>query len=71
MIDLETLTLTEAIRLQAELSALISKKYERHVALVFSDIVGSTPYFARFGNEAGMVGAAALALEESGVVLQP
>ncbi|MDB6077588.1 MAG: hypothetical protein JWO82_1335 [Akkermansiaceae bacterium] len=26
---------------------------------------------ARFGNEAGMVGAAALALEESGVVLQP
>lgn len=53
MIDLETLTLTEAIRLQSELSALISKKYERHVALVFSDIVGSTPYFVRFGNEAG------------------
>ena len=26
---------------------------------------------ARFGNEAGMVGAAALALEEAGVVLQP
>ncbi len=26
---------------------------------------------ARFGNEAGMVGAAALAIEESGVVLQP
>jgi hypothetical protein len=26
---------------------------------------------ARFGNDAGMIGAAALALEESGVVLQP
>jgi class 3 adenylate cyclase len=53
MIDLETLTLTEAIRLQSELSAIISKKFQHPLALVFSDIVGSTPYFARFGNEAG------------------
>ena len=53
MFDLETLTLTEAIRLQAELSDVITKKFQRHAVLVFSDIVGSTPYFARFGNEAG------------------
>jgi class 3 adenylate cyclase len=53
MVDLETLTLTEAIRLQAKLSTFIEKKFQRHATLVFSDIVGSTPYFARFGNEAG------------------
>ncbi len=53
IVDLETLTLTEAIRLQAKLSTFIDKKFQRHAALVFSDIVGSTPYFARFGNEAG------------------
>jgi class 3 adenylate cyclase len=53
MVELETLTLTEAIRLQSELSAFITKKFQRYQALVFSDIVGSTPYFARFGNEAG------------------
>ena len=54
MVDLESLTLSEAIRLQGELSALIASKYERHLALVFSDIVGSTSYFTRFGNEAGL-----------------
>src|SRR5262245_50807820 len=53
MVDLETLTLTEAIRLQARLSTYIDKTFQRDTALVFSDIVGSTAYFARFGNEAG------------------
>ena len=53
MVDIETLSLTEAIRLQSELSTYIDKKFQRHAALIFSDIVGSTPYFARFGNEAG------------------
>jgi class 3 adenylate cyclase len=53
MVDLETLSLTEAIRLQSELSTLIARKFQRPMALVFSDIVGSTPYFTRFGNEAG------------------
>ena len=28
-------------------------RFERRRALVFSDVVGSTPYFARFGDEAG------------------
>jgi class 3 adenylate cyclase len=53
MIDVDSLSLTEAIRLQSALSASITKRFQRQLALVFSDIVGSTPYFARFGNEAG------------------
>ncbi len=53
MLDVDSLSLTEAIRLQSALSASITKRFQRQLALVFSDIVGSTPYFARFGNEAG------------------
>lgn len=53
MLDVDSLSLTEAIRLQSALSASITKRFQRQMALVFSDIVGSTPYFARFGNEAG------------------
>lgn len=48
-----TLSMTEIIRLQTMLSASLVKRFQCHKALVFSDIVGSTPYFARFGNEAG------------------
>ena len=50
---LETLTLTEIIRLQNQLSKVLSQRFERQAALVASDIVGSTTYFTRFGNEAG------------------
>jgi len=53
MIDLEALSLTESIRLQSALSESITRKFQRQLALVFSDIVGSTSYFTRFGNEAG------------------
>lgn len=53
MLEVESLSLTEAIRLQSALSAHITKNFQRQLALVFTDIVGSTPYFARFGNEAG------------------
>lgn len=53
MIDIESLPLTEALRLQSALSESITKKFQRQLALVFSDLVGSTPSFARFGNEAG------------------
>jgi len=52
-IDLETLTLTEIIRLQNALSQVLSRRFEHKVAVAFSDIVGSTPYFARWGDEAG------------------
>jgi class 3 adenylate cyclase len=53
MIDFGTLSMTEIIRLQGLLQQELTRRFERHVALVFSDIVGSTPYFARFGDAAG------------------
>ena len=45
--------MTEIIRLQTLLSQELLRRFEISVALVFSDIVGSTPYFARFGDETG------------------
>jgi class 3 adenylate cyclase len=53
MLDLETLGLTDIIRLRDELSQALTRRFDRTLALAFSDIVGSTEYFARFGNEAG------------------
>ncbi len=47
------LSMTEIIRLQTMLSAALIRRFEQRIALAFSDVVGSTPYFARFGNEAG------------------
>jgi glucokinase len=47
--------------LTAHLYAQLSAPFKEHLMIL--------P--ARFGNDAGMIGAAALALEESGVVLQP
>ena len=52
-LDFETLSLTDIIRLQNQLSGVLARRFERHAALVFSDIAGSTAYFARFGDEAG------------------
>lgn len=51
--DFDSLTLTEIIRLQNQLSAALTRRFERPYALVFSDIVGSTTYFSRYGDEAG------------------
>lgn len=45
--------MTEIIRLQTQLSQELARRFEISTALVFSDIVGSTPYFARFGDEVG------------------
>lgn len=53
MSDLEQASLTELIRLRNQLSEVLARRFERPLALVFTDIVGSTAYFARFGNEAG------------------
>jgi class 3 adenylate cyclase len=53
VLDVDRLSLTEIIRLQDQLSAALSRRFERSLALSFSDIVGSTPYFTRFGDEAG------------------
>jgi class 3 adenylate cyclase len=47
------LSMTEIIRLQETLSSTLVRRFEHQLALAFSDVVGSTPYFARFGDEAG------------------
>ncbi len=52
-VDFESLSLTEIIRLQNQLSAFLAQRFEKAHALAFSDVTGSTAYFARFGNEAG------------------
>jgi len=52
-LDLENLGLTEIIRLQNRLSEVLRRRFTRSLALCFTDIVGSTAYFARFGDEAG------------------
>jgi class 3 adenylate cyclase len=51
--DFTGLTLTEMIRLREHLSEEITRKFEHRLALAFSDVVGSTNYFARFGDRAG------------------
>ena len=53
LFDLEMLSLTDIIRLQNQLSEVISRRFEKSCAVVFSDIVESTRYFAKFGDEAG------------------
>ena len=52
-LDAGTLTMTEIIRLQTLLSQELTRRFERSTALVFTDIVDSTRYFAQFGDEAG------------------
>ena len=53
MLDLNTLSMTEIIRLQNRLRQELSRRFEHQMLMVFSDIVGSTPYFARFGDDVG------------------
>jgi class 3 adenylate cyclase len=52
-LDVEALGLTEIIQLREQLSQVLTRRFDRALALAFTDIVGSTAYFARFGNEAG------------------
>ncbi len=52
-LDTETLTLTEIIQLQIQLSQTLQRRFERPLALAFTDVAGSTQYFSRFGDEAG------------------
>ncbi len=51
--DPETLSLTEIIKLQTQLSEVLKRRFEKTLALSFTDIVGSTNYFAMYGDEAG------------------
>ncbi|MFO0574509.1 MAG: adenylate/guanylate cyclase domain-containing protein [Polyangia bacterium] len=52
-IDTESLTLTEIIQLQTLLSQTLQRRFEQKLALAFTDVAGSTQYFARYGDEAG------------------
>ena len=51
--DPSLLSMTEIIRLQTLLSQELARRFEISAALAFTDIVGSTAYFARYGDEAG------------------
>jgi len=51
--DFGQLTMTEIVRLQGLLQQELTRRFERQVVLVFSDIVDSTPYCARYGDAAG------------------
>ena len=53
MIDLSNLSMTEIVRLQSQLQHELRRRFERSLLMAFSDIVGSTPYFARFGDAVG------------------
>jgi class 3 adenylate cyclase len=51
--DASSMTMTEIIRLQTVLSQELARRFERLVALAFTDIVESSAYFTHFGDEAG------------------
>jgi class 3 adenylate cyclase len=53
MDDFEGLGLNELIRLQARISEVLTRRFERPMAVVFSDVVGSSGYTAKHGDEAG------------------
>ena len=52
-LDYDTLSLTEIIQIQTSLSEALRRRFQKKLALIFTDVVGSTQYFARFGDEAG------------------
>jgi class 3 adenylate cyclase len=52
-LDYDALSLTEIIQIQTHLSEVLRRRFQKKLALVFTDVVGSTQYFARFGDEAG------------------
>jgi len=50
---LKTWSLTDLVRLQEELARTLLLRFGRSMAVAFTDIVGSTAYFARHGDQAG------------------
>ena len=52
-IDYDALSLTDLIKLQDEIESETRARYEKTVALVFTDVAGSTSYFERHGDAAG------------------
>lgn len=53
--DFEDLGLTELIRLQTHISDVLTRRFERPLCFVFSDVVGSSEYTAKHGNESGRI----------------
>jgi len=53
MLDLDTLSMTEIIRLQEQLQQALTRRFQCQLLLMFTDIVGSSAYFGRFGDGAG------------------
>jgi class 3 adenylate cyclase len=51
--DWDSLSLQEFIQLQAEVARHLRRRFERKLALVFTDVVGSTAYFESKGDIAG------------------
>jgi class 3 adenylate cyclase len=51
--ELESLSLTEIVRLQSEIGEVMRRRFERSLALCFTDVAGSTAYCARYGDAAG------------------
>jgi len=51
--DASGMTMREIIRLQTLLSQELARRFERLMALAFTDIVQSSAYFTHFGDEAG------------------
>jgi class 3 adenylate cyclase len=52
-VDLENEGLSELIKLQDRIEQTLRARFERPLALAFTDVVGSTEYFARHGDHAG------------------
>lgn len=52
-IDFETMSLGDFIRHQDRVARELKRRFERDVALMFTDVVGSTAYFERHGDAAG------------------
>lgn len=52
-VDLDALSFHELIRLRDDLSSALHRRFARSFALVFTDVVGSTQHFARFGDASG------------------
>ncbi len=53
--DFEALGLTELIRLQSRISETLTRRFERSLCVVFSDVVGSSEYTAQHGDESGRI----------------
>ena len=51
--DLESMSLAELLSLQEQISKTLVRRFQRKLALLFTDVVGSTAYFERFGDAAG------------------